>query len=356
MRTARWTAGIFVLALAGILGLKLARAPEGEPGDPLTPDQGLLPPLLEPPPRDSLFFSFRPEAGEVVSLAVDGDRLFLLAREGWALASGDTLRGWFGSSTPGDPEWLHRPVEIAAASGAVYILEGNRQVVSLWDTLGTRLGEMRIPGSGDLGQRPTSLHLPGPSGSEPLVVVQRLNGQEPGSWDLVRLSPDQPARILVSRAGSEGDFIYREPRITVGRGGVFWGESLTAEIFRVDQGGGVLTPAAVRRDPPRWRVPPGLRREHEKLLATLPGPVARISHLPTFWPILRDLGVRGDGSFLLAYSAAEDWMHLELLAPTGEPQGRLTQEALADPVFFSRGRVFLVREGPDRTRIHELVF
>lgn len=354
MRAAQWTALIFLLTIGALFFIRFLTGSSQGAEDPTRPDLGGLAPIMTPPPEQLERARFIPEGGDLVDLAVRGDRMAILGRDGWLYSSGDSSRGWFGDHTPGSPDWIDRPISIALGESEVFILDERRLLVSVWDTLGTRTGDLSLPISSTLAHRPTKVLL-GPKGRL-LVVVQRINMDGTASWDIVAFDSLGSATSLVSIPNQSETMIFQEPLLSVSGSTLMSMDPLTQGLSSVDPASGWVTSVAQREDPPFWLVPRRHVRSYRQLLGRMGGTMAKLSALPEFWPSVRDFTIRDDGSLLLTVTATEDRWHVEYLDPGATPLARFNLDGFVQPLFLSDGRAFLAEEGINETVIYEFVF
>ena len=354
MRAAQWTALIFLVTISALYLIRFLTGSSQGAEDPRRPDLGNLAPIMTPLPKQLERARFTPEGGDLVDLAVRGDRMAILGRDGWLYSSEDSSRGWFGDHTPGSPDWIDRPISIALGESEVFILDGRRSLISVWDTLGTRTGDLSLPISSTLAYRPTKVLL-GPKG-HPLVVVQRIDMDGTASWDIVAFDSLGSASSLVSIPNQAETMIFQEPLLSVSGSTLMSMDPLTQGLSSVDPASGRVTSVAQRGDPPFWLVPHRHVRSYKQLLGRMGGPMAQLSALPEFWPSVRDFTIRDDGSLLLTVTATEDRWHVEYLDPGATPLARFNLDGFVQPLFLSDGRAFIAEEGINETVIYEFVF
>ena len=353
MRAARWTFVLFLISGAALTGAFLTTSGPVGAEDPAHPDVGILAPLLDPSPRRVPRAVLSPELGKVLDLSVHEGTVAILALDGWLLQSASSSVDWERNRSPGSPDWLGRPVSIALGPDSVYVLDGDRSVVSVWDRAGHRGKDLRIPSGTTYAQRPTQMLL-GPRGS-PLVALQRVETGGEAFWDLLAFGPRREADPVLSLPRPSRSMVFSEPLLAFQGSTLFSLAPLTHGLSRVDLKTGRLVGISNRADPPMWYVPRRHRREYRRMVRGLGGNAAGLAHLPDLWPSARDFTVRDDGSLLVAVTAGEDRVHIELLSPGMEPLGRFSEEGFLESVFLSRGRAFLAEEQMNGTVIHELL-
>ena len=353
MRAARWSSALFLTSITILLGLfTLVSGPTGAM-DPSRPDRGQLAPLLEPPPHRIEAARVPPEFGRVVDLAVNGRALAILTPRGWVLRSGDATVTWTGSRAVGSPGWLPRPISIAVDPGAVYVLDAERSVVSVWDTQGTRLGELAIPRGGKPYRRLFQLLLT--SEGSPLVTLQEVDGGGLATWGILEFDDTGVAREALSLPGRSRNMVFEAPHLATAGSTLYAMAPLVHELARGELAAGRVAGLSSRASPPLWVVPRRRRREYRRMINRLGAAAAHLSQLPEFWPSVRDFTVLEDGSVLLAVTAGEDRQHIELLTGDLTPIGRFSPDGFLAPVFLSQGRAFVVEEGVDGTVVYELI-
>jgi hypothetical protein len=353
MRDARWTFVLFLVSGAALAGAFLATSGPVGAEDPTRPDVGSLAPLLEPPPRRVPRALVSPELGEVRDLSLHGGTMAVLASDGWLLQSASSSVEWERSRSPGSPDWLGRPVSIALGPDSVYVLDGDRSVVSVWDRAGHRGRDLRIPSGSTYARRPTQMLL-GPRGS-PLVALQRVENGGEAFWDLLAVGPEGDFEAVLSLPRPYRSMVFSEPLLAFEDSTLFSMAPLTHGLSRVDLKTGRLVGISDRADPPMWYVPRRHRREYQRMIRGLGGNAAGLAGLPDRWPSVRDFTVQDDGSVLLAVTAGEDRVHIELLTLGMEPVGRFSEKGFLESVFLSRGRAFIAEEQMNGTVIHELL-
>lgn len=354
MRTAQWTLGIFLAATLFLGGLQISSLRGEAAQDPASPVKGTLAPVFRPPPIERLRLRLLDPPGPLVDLDVDGPRIAVLARTGWALDSGNGFPEWHGEETAGSPTWLSPAESIALAGEVVFILEPQRSILSIWDTAGARLQEISIPVRRDLAQRATRVVL-GPS-NRPVVVLQGMNRDGTAYWEILELNRRGEVTGLVSLPTDDEKAIYREPQLAVHGPALLAMSTLSQELWAVDLERGQLHPIAQRRSPPLWPLPRAERRKHARVLSRMPSAMAAHAQLPDYWPTLREFTVQMDGTILQATAAGEEIVQLEQLSLLLDPLGRANLEGFSQPVFLARGRAFVAYEGVEETRVHEIIF
>jgi hypothetical protein len=353
MRAARWTTVLFLASGAALAGAFLATSGPSGAEDPAHPDVGHLAPPLEPPPLRIPIAVVSTDLGEVLDLTLHGGRVAILGAGGWLLQSASSSVELVRNSTPGSPNWLGRPVSIALGPDAVYVLDADRSVVSVWDTTGHRLTDLRIPFGSTYAQRPTQMVL-GPQGF-PIVTLTRVEAGGRAFWDLISFDPHGGSLPILSIPRSSRSMVFSEPILAVQDSTLFSMAPLTHALSRVHLETGRLISISTRPDPPLWYVPIRHRREYRRMVRGLGGTAVALSELPEFWPSVRDFTIREDGSLLVAVTAGEDRVHIELLTPGMNPAGRFSEEGFLQPLFLSQGRAFIAEERMDDTVIHELI-
>jgi hypothetical protein len=280
--------------------------------------------------------------------------LAILCSGQWFLSDGGGLRGGFGDRSPGSPAWLARPVSIALGGGRVYVLDAGRHALTVWDTTGARLQDISLsPAASDLLTQPLQVMV-GPGGV-PVVLSFHLGRDGLARWEAVSHAEAEPSRMVFALPSSSPSALFDRPLLAGDGLDLLVVGALDHSVSRVEGGAGEPIPRLERAAPPLWRIPASFRRRYAGVLHRLGrGPTGAVSVLPEFWPSVRDVTVRPDGSFLLAISAGEERQHVELLDPAGIPVLRLSRDGFREPVHLDGGRVFLVRETLDHTEIHEL--
>jgi len=353
MRTAQWTFVTFLTALLLLAGIRLT-AGSGRSQDPRKPDRGRLAPVLDPPPRKIPLARFPDTPGPLLDLDTDGERIAVLARNGWAVHPTESGPAWHGGETAGSPDWLSRPESIALSGRTVYVLEPGRSIISVWDISGRRTGEIVIPVRRDLAQRGTSLVV-GPSG-RPVVVLQGMDQDGTAWWEIVELNPSGVVTGAVSIPTTENTAIFQEPKVAVRDVALLAMSSLSQELWAVDLAGNALHPVASRVDPPIWLLPPREQRKHEELLGRMPPAMAAVARLPDYWPPVREFTVREDGSIIQSTASGEASIQIELLTIGLEGLGRASLDGFPEPVFLAGGRAFVIEEETDGTVVYEILF
>jgi hypothetical protein len=353
MRAAHGLVMVLILSMGALVSVLLSNAGPHGMEDPARPDRGELAPFERAVPLVPLV-RVPEEAGRVVDVAVSGDALAFLTRSHWYLHTGDTLRGAFGDPTPGSPDWISRPVSVAVGEDVVYVLDAGRFAVSVWDKGGARLGEIHLRTGEELSVQPTQVLL-APGGN--LVVLSlAVYGDGTGRWEARSYPPEvENSETLLLLEGRARSFIFDRPYLASHGGRLLGAMALGQAFFHLRPGSGLMEPLFQRPDPPLWYVPLRQQRRYAGILGRMGGAAAGLSQLPEFWPSVRGLTVRPDGSFILVVTAGEDHQHLELLAPEGRPLRRFNLEGFLDPVFVHGGRAFLVREDLNETVIYEFV-
>lgn len=355
MRAAQWPLALFLLLISGlVVSHLLFLGPEGAQ-DPARPDRGTLAPLLEPPPRRLEVARLEGEDGPVVDLAADARSVAVLTSEGWFLFSPESGQSWIGVDDPGSPNWMVRPAAIALGSREerVFVLDGGRSIIAVWDSAGSRLPDLAIPAGNTYARRPTQLLL-GPLG-RPLVTVQRVDLDGTGFWEVHEYDAAGVPHLSLSLPSRSRHMVFQEPLLARRDTTLFSLTPLSHELARVELDQGRAVTLAFRPDPPLWYIPRRHRRDYRRLLRGLGGAAATVAELPEFWPSVRGLTFRADGSILVTVTAGEDRQHVELLSGALQPIGRFARDGFQDPVFLSKGRAFLAEEGMDETVIYELV-
>ena len=353
MRTAQWTLVSF-LATLSFLGALYAGVLGDDGGHPAEPSQGSLAPVFDPAPPGIERLRLRDAPGRVRDLDADSRGIVVLAGNGWYYQSRGRGWGWFGEETPGAPHWLSRAESIALAEGIVFILEPQRSILSVWDTAGSRLGEVPIPVRRDLAQRGTRVII-GPAG-RPVVVLQGMDQDGTAFWEIMELDRAGGITGLVSLPNKEPTAIFQEPQLAARGPALLAMSSLSQELWAVDLEHGQLHPVASRETPPLWPLPRSERRKHKEVLAQMPGPMAALSQLPGHWPPVREFTVREDGTILQATAAGEVTIQLEQLTTHLQPLGRANRDGFTHPVFLARGRAFVAEERVEETVVYEIRF
>jgi hypothetical protein len=353
MRAARWPLILLSLLVTLLLGIRLPSLSRDGGEDPSHPDRGRLGPVLSPPPDWVEVARTPPEWGEIVDVAAFGEDVATLTSRGWQLNTGGATVTWVGSRTAGSPDWISRPTALALDSSRILVLDEGRSVILVWNHSGVRLGEIAIPFGSSYALRPTQLLLD-PSNS-PLVTTQRVESGGEAFWDVLSFGPDGAPRTVVSLDGDARSMVFGEPLLARDGSDLLSLSPLTHRLARLDLEEGSARPVAIRDDPPLWIVPRRHRREYRRMIQDLGGAAARLAELPEVWPSVRDFTVRGDGTLMVALSAGEDRVHIEILTPLAEPIGRYSLNGFADPVFLSGGRAFIAREGAEASMIYEVI-
>ncbi|MGW8265127.1 MAG: hypothetical protein ACWGSQ_02100 [Longimicrobiales bacterium] len=353
MRAARWAFGLLLISVAVLSGTHTLISASAGAADPTHPDRGDLAPLLDPPPGRVEVARVAPEFGRVIDLAVNGETLAVLTARGWVLRSGTATVDWMGSRTAGSPDWLPGPVSIAVGAGAVYVLDADRSVVSVWDTHGTRLSELAVPREGSRYQRLCQLVLT--AAERPVVTLQEVQEDGTAAWKILEFDATGGPRAALSLPTRSPNMVFEAPILATAGSTLFLMAPLAHELSRVDLATSRVASLFTRQAPPLWVVPRRHRRSYRRMLNRLGTAAARLSQLPEFWPSVRDFTVTEGGAVLVAVSAGEDRQHIELLTRELKPIGRFSPEGFEEPVFLSRGRAFLVEEGMNGTVVYELI-
>ncbi len=354
MRTAQWTLLIFLSAVLLIGAIHFSVTGGEEAQNPSEPGTGALAPVLDPTPPRVQRIRFPETPGRLMDMDADGERMVVLARSGWQVSPDGDPRTWHGEETAGSPNWLSRPESIALGKEAVFILEPQRSILSVWDMTGARLGEVSIPRRRDLAQRATRVII-GPSG-RPVVVLQGMDRDGTGYWEILELNREGTVTGVVSIPTTEKTAIYQEPQLAVRGPALLALSTLSQELWAVDLEHGQLHPVAVRRAPPLWPIPREERRKHDRILARMSGAMASLAQLPDYWPPVREFTFLGDGTILQATSAGEAAVHIEQLNTRLEPLGRASLNGFSQSVFLARGRAFIAEERTEETLVYEILF
>jgi hypothetical protein len=213
--------------------------------------------------------------------------------------------------------------------------------------------DLRIPSGSTYAQRPTQMLL-GPRRS-PLVALQRVETDGEAFWDLLAFGPRGEVEPVLSLPRPSRSMVFSEPLLAFQDSTLLSMAPLTHGLSRVDLRTGRLAGISNRVDPPMWYVPRRHRREYRRMVRGLGGNAAGLAGLPDLWPSVRDFTVRDDGSLLVAVTAGEDRVHIELLTRELEPLGRFSDAGFLESVFLSQGRAFIAEERMDGTVIHELL-
>jgi hypothetical protein len=353
MRAARWTLTLAGATALGLFGILLSTSGPSGRGDSSHPDRGVLGPVLDPPPRRREVAVIPPERGGVLDIASHEEKLAVLTTGGWTLVIPGGMVTWRGSRTPGAPGWIKRLSAIAVDSTALYVLDEGRSNISVRDFSGRPVQEISIPFGSTYAQRPTQMLL-GPDG-RPTVTLQRVEAKGEAFWDLLSFDAHGRTVRTLSIEGGSRSTVFNQPLLARAHSTLLSLSPLTHALSSIDPATGRLEPLAARADPPLWYIPRRHRRRYRRMLQGLGAMAARLAALPEFWPSVRDFTVRGDGSLLVAITAGETRQHIELLTGAVEPVGRFNRDGFVDPVFLSGGRAFVAVEGPEETRIYELV-
>lgn len=353
MRTAQWTL-VFFLATLSLLGALYSGVLGDDGGHPADPSHGSLAPVFDPLPPRIERFRLRDTPGRVVDLDADSLGIVVLARNGWYYQSAERGWGWFGEETTGAPHWLSRAESIALAEGTVFILEPQRSILSVWDTTGSRLGEVAIPVRRDMAQRATRVII-GPSG-RPVVVLQGMDQDGTGYWEIIELDRAGGVTGSVSLPNREPTAIYQEPRLAARGLALLAMSSLSQELWAVELEHGRLHPIASREAPPLWSLPRTEHRKHKEVLAQMSGSMAALAQLPEHWPSVREFTIQEDGTILQATAAGEVTIQLEQLNTRLRPLGRANRDGFTHPVFLARGRAFVAEERVEETVVYEICF
>lgn len=354
MRAAHWTLTVFLTLVGGISVVQLFGKLSTSAADHTHPHRGTLAPLMEPPPARIEAARVPPFSGPISDLAVHGESMAILSAKGWFLVDGSSTKGWFGDQRPGSPSWIEQAVSVELAPEGVFILDERRSTISLWDTEGTRLRESPLPVRATLAQQAKTILMDPEGGILALLLQIDLDGT--ASWDIISVDSSGVTETLLSLPNQDRTMLFQEPRVVIDGSSLLLMNPLTHKVSTLDLASRVLTPRTGRSDPPLWEVSRKEMREYQKLLGRMGGTMGALSHLPEFWPSVRDLTLREDGSILLAVSAGEDRVHVEHLSPEGAPLGRLNRDGFVEPIFLSHGRVFLVEEETEETVIYEFIF
>jgi hypothetical protein len=347
--------GLLILFAVLIVVLStVAVRTSGTPGgkDPASPDRGTLAPLVPGVVPSRMIARIPPEAGRVEDVAASGDLIAVLTRDQWYLQSRGGLRGGFGDSEKGAPDWLGRPISIAISEDRVYVLDASGFLVSVWDTTGTHLHDITLAPGDAASFQPTQV-LAGPADSV-VVLAIRIGRDGNASWQAIVHDEEGASRVLFVTEGRRPSAVYDRP-LLAWRGGALLGiNALDHSIVRVE-GPGPPTLYATRSDPPLWKVPGTIRRRHGERLGGMAGGMgSSVGMLPEMWPSVRDFSVAAGDSMLVAVTAGEDRLHVELLAPDERPVRRFSARGFNEPVFLDDGRLFLIHETLDGTEVHEL--
>ncbi len=355
MRAVHGLSLTFLLGLGALGGAVLLSAGPRGSEDSTRPDQGALSPLPARLPEPQPVARIGGGSGSVQDLAASQGALAILSSKEWFLLAGDSLCGGFGDPAPGSPDWLARPVSIALGEGRVYVLDAGRRALTVWDTRGVRLEDVPlIAAAEDLSVQPFQVVVDGRG--DPVVLAFHLARAGTGRWEARSYGKDQPGRLILTLPGSSPSALFERPFLAPHRGALLGMNALDQSVFRVEEGGAGPVPLLDRRDPPLWYIPRRFRNRYAGLLGGLGGgSTASVSALPQFWPSVRDVTVRPDGSFLVAVPAGEERQHVELVGSDGRALLRFNLDGFLEPVFLDGGRAFLVRETLDETVIHELL-
>lgn len=354
MRTAQWTLLPFLAAVLTVGGVHFYLISDEGLQNPAEPMKGDLAPVLDPSPPKIERTRLPETPGRLIDLDAEEERIVVLTRNGWLFSSGEDLQAWHGETTAGSPNWLSSPESIALDGEVVFVLESQRSILSVWDTTGARLGEVRIPLRRDLAQRPTRV-IVGPSG-RPVVVLQGMDQDGTGYWEILELGRDGMVTGFVSLPSTDRTAIYQEPQLAVRGPALLAMSTLSQELWAVDLEHGQLHPVAKRRAPPLWPIPREERRKHDRVLARMSEAMASLAQLPDYWPSVREFTVLDDGTILQATSAGEVAVQIEQLTSRLEPLGRANPSGFSQPVFLTRGRAFVAEETVEETLIYEIVF
>jgi hypothetical protein len=317
--------------------------------------------LLEPPTLVARVPAEILARGPVVDVELRGDTVFLLQNTQWLAAWRRGSRGPYPAVATAGPGGvgrglgrLGRAVAFDVVDGYVYVLDGARREITTW-TLGGELVSVRALARRPADESPWLQRLAERLQVDGLrrayVAVQGGSSRGPTEWLLLRYTLGHDARA------APPETIFREPV------GAAPGGALVAPSFSVTSAARLLIGVAAdyrliwlddrghqeratrRADPPRAAVPDSIRREYGRLLRRLPRSARDAYRLPRYWPPLRRLHLRADGTILAVTQSGTEEVHVELLDHAGQAVARLTEIPLPEPVFLcEEGYLWLHQE------------
>lgn len=294
-------------------------------------------------------------AGSPVDLAAVDSLVVVIFPAEWYWLEGEEVGGGFGDPIPGSPRFLAQPEGVAVEGAQVLILERDGLRVSVWNLMGVRLGEIRIPPPSEGGfVLPFQLLTDGEGGT--LVLTLVLSPPAEARWEVWRYSWNGPAQQLLSLPAPPPSGIFTRPFLARAGNRLLALTALDHQLYSVPVEGGRAERVFQRRDPPLWSVPRRVRARYQARMGALGGGrLSDITALPPYYPSVRDLTVRSDGTLLAAVTVDEERQHLEVISPDGEPLFRFNREGYAFPLFLDGGKAFLVEQTLQGTVIYELV-
>lgn len=292
--------------------------------------------------------------GGIIDLDERGDTLYVLQSDGWFRAIGGELSDRFGSPAKGSPTWLGSAIAIKAVPGGVFIMDRVRGVISRWSADGIRGVEHDFRARTGRGALMEGLSV-GADGML-LVSVRHILENGDGDWLVLRGQLAASAFDTIyrgSKAVAEAE-AHNAPKLAARPdGGYLLMPALEWRMLSLDAAGAV-SGDITRQAGPRWAVSDSIRRNFARLLERLP-PRQRLAHaLPATLPPVRAVTIDPNGRILVLVASGIQTMHVELLAASGEPIGRLWAEAETLSVFLANGAAFRVRESADHTTIERL--
>lgn len=288
---------------------------------------------------------------EVTALDARADTVFVMQRHQWIALTDSEQWGPFGSRAVGAPDYIAAGQGIVRLHDGVLILDGTRQMASLWSLDGVRGAEVNLRSTEAAYSSPTTLTAHGTTSAVVGVLALTDRGSQ---WSLLRVWDSPAGRTdtllqddAVRQAGAAWDFPLVASRAD-GAIGVLGADSWR---LRVVDAGGQLLLDTLRAGAPRWA---GDRAARQRLLemASQAPSVMREAFAPREHTVPgRALTATADGRWLAVTVDNQERHHAELLDARGHPIARLWRDAEPNPVFAVRGALYRVRALDDRTVI-----
>lgn len=354
MRAVHIVFSTLAVVSAGLAGLLwLGRSAEGA-ASPTEPAKGALAPFLGDSAAWVEVGRLEGAAGSPVDLAANDSGVVVLFAAEWYWVQGGIVAGGFGDPVPGSPHFLAQPKGVALGKGQVLILEQAGPRVSFWDRAGARLGEIPLPPPPEGFGLPLQVLADGEGNPLVLTLVQLPRGD--ARWEVGRLSWDASPQGLFSLPASRPSGLFARPFLARSGAHLLALMALDHQLYSVPLEGGRVEQVSQRRDPPLWAVPPRVRARYQSRIGALGGGrLGDLMDLPPYYPSVRDLTVRPDGTLLVAVTVDEDRQHLEVISPQGEPLFRFNREGYTSPLFLDGGKAFVLGETLEGTVIYELI-
>lgn len=288
---------------------------------------------------------------EVTALDARADTVFVMQRHQWMALAGSEQWGPFGSRAVGAPDYIAAGQGIVRLDDGVLVLDGTRQMASLWSFDGVRGAEVNLRSTEAAYSSPTTLVAHGPRAAVVGVLALTDGGTQ---WSLLRVRGSPAGRTdtllqdaAVRHPGAAWDFPLVARRAD-GAIGILGADSWRLRVLGDD---GQLLLDTLRAGAPRWA---GDRAARQRLLemASQAPSVMREAFAPREHTVPgRALTATSDGGWLAVTADNQERHHAELLDARGHPIARLWREAEPHPVFAVRGALYRVRALDDRTVI-----